>query len=250
MKLRSMSKPSFPALLMATLCLCTSLSNRASGSDADHLVPVEKALGTRAAYGELWQQKLLLTPGEVARFVGLPGTVGVETAVSVYRTPGKKDSLAGNYWVTATQASERLWNCVERPGERKVDSNTIHIERCDAPIAKSTAIAVHKVWLAMLSQARPARHSNEIVLDSSREIFSATDSQGNVLQAESSTDPQANSRALIDIALTFLEYCGAPVEQRMSIAHKIEREASNLLKRLERSNAGRQKKISRKRNGI
>jgi hypothetical protein len=162
---RSIIRPSCAALLMASLGLCMTPTCCASGSDEDHLAPVEEALGSRAAYEQLWRGKLLVTPGEVARFVGLPGTVGVETTVSVYQAPGKKDSLAGNYWVTATQASERLWNSVESAAERKIDLETIHVERCDSPIEASTARVVHDLWLAMLARTRPQDANNQIVVD-------------------------------------------------------------------------------------
>jgi hypothetical protein len=57
--------------------------------------------------------------------------------------------------VTVTQASQRLWNCVERGAQGQLDPNTITVERCDAPVADSTALALQKIWLMMLSQSRP-----------------------------------------------------------------------------------------------
>lgn len=218
--------------LGVAFCFGKAPDCHASRSSRDYLVPVQKALGLSAAYEELWRQKLLVTPGEIARFVGLPGTVGVETTISVYREPGKEGSLPGNYWVTATQASERLWNCVESGDQGQVDPNTITVKRCDAPVGESTALVMQKIWLAMLSQSRPQRQLHEIPVDSSREIFSAEDSEGRVLQGESSTAPKENTKALISIALSLLEYCGADVLGRATIAADIEKAASNLLERV------------------
>ena len=229
---RPTMRPLFVAQLVATLCLCMALDCHASSLAKDYLVPVEKAVGSRAAYERLVEQKLLVTPGDVARFVGLPGTVGVETTVSLYRAPGKKDSLAGNYWITATQASEQLWNCIAPDAEKKIDPKTIRVVRCDAPIAESTALAARNVWLAMLSRSRSRRNVNEIVVDSSREIFSATNSRGRMLQGESSTGPKENTKALLNIALSLLEYCGTPVDQRATVGRNIEKAASNLLARV------------------
>ena len=118
--------------VLLTLCVGNALDCHAARSHRDYLVPVTKALGSRAIYEELWQKKLLITPGEIARFVGLPGTAGVETTVSVYRTPGKEGSLPSDYWVTVTQASESLWNCVEPGAKGQVDPSAIAVERCDA----------------------------------------------------------------------------------------------------------------------
>jgi hypothetical protein len=211
-----------------------ALDCRGTGSpNEDHLVPVKEALGLSAIYQELWQRKLLLSPGETARFVSLPGTVGVETAISVYRAPGKQSSLPGNYWVTVTQATERLWNCIEPGSEHRVDPQTIRVGRCDAPIAESTALAVHKVWLTMLQRCRAQQKSNDILVDSSREIFSATNGSGAILQAESSTTPKENTNALTSIARSLMEYCEASVAKRTEIAGNIEETARKLLARVE-----------------
>lgn len=218
--------------IVATLCFGQASDCGAARSHRDYLVPVKKALGSRAAYEELWQKKLLVTPGEIARFVGLPGTAEVETTISVYQAPGKEGSLSGDYWVTATQASERLWNCVEPGAKQSVDPDTIAVERCDAPIPESTALAMHKTWLAMLSQSRPQRNSREIPVDSSREIFSAVDSEGRVLQGENPTAPKENTKALINIALSLLQYCGADTPERAAIVTDIEKAASDLLGRV------------------
>lgn len=202
-------------------------------STEDHLVPVKEALGLSAIYQELWERKLLLSPGETARFVSLPGTVGVETAISVYQAPGKQNSLPGNYWVTVTQATERLWGYIEPGNEHRVDPLKIPVERCDAPIAAPAAIAMHKVWLTMLERCRPQEKSNEILVDSSREIVSAVDARGVVLRGESSTTPKENSKALTNIARSLMEYCEALVAKRAEIESNIEETACNLLARIE-----------------
>ena len=226
--------------MVVTLCFGITLDCCASPRDEDHLVPIEKTIGLSATYEQLWRQKLLVTSGEIARFVGLPGTLGVETAISVYRDPGKKESLPGNYWVTATQASQRLWNCIQPGAKGQIDPNMIHIVRCDAPITESTALAVHKIWLTMLSQARPQRSSNRILVDSSREIFSAVDNEGKVWQAQNLNSPSENTKMLIDMALSLLEYCGTPEDRRPSLSRDIEKTASHMLARVAPS-SGRKK---------
>jgi hypothetical protein len=91
---------------------------------------------------------------------------------------------------------------------------------------------MQKIWLAMLSQSRPQRNLREIPVDNSREIFSAKDADGRVLQGESSPAPKENTMALINIALSLLQYCGADVHERATIAADIEKAASNLLDRV------------------
>jgi hypothetical protein len=231
----------FLTRIVLTLYLGLTLNCRASSQD-DHLVPMAKAAESSARYQQLWRQKLLVTSGEVARFVGLPGNSGLETAVSVYRASGKKGSLPGNYWVTATQASQRLWNCVVPGAKGRIDANMIRIVRCDAPITESTAIAVHKSWLAMLSHARPQTNSNEILVDSSREIFSAVDDRNRVLEAQLPGAPGKSTMMLINMALSLLEYCGAHSDQRASIAGNIEKQAGILVRRVAPTNLSKEKR--------
>src|SRR5207237_4910802 len=126
----------------------------------------KEANGLSAVYRQVWQRQLLVTPGDVARFVGLPGTGNVETTVSIYRKPGKNNSLPGDYWVAVTQASGSLWRAVES----KTDPTTIGVQRCDAPIPESIAVAVHKAWLAMLTQPK-LRKTSGLYVHSSQEII-------------------------------------------------------------------------------
>jgi hypothetical protein len=98
---------------------------------------------------------------------------------------------------------------------------------------------MHKTWLAMLSQSRPQRNSRKIPVDSSREIFSAVNSEGRVLQGESSNTPKENTRALLNIALSLLQYCGADTAERATIVTDIEKTASDLLGRVASNNGNR-----------
>jgi hypothetical protein len=234
------------ALLLGAFCLCLTPSARNSAAEKDHLVPINKPIGSSAAYEQLWKQKLLVTPGDIATFVGLPGSSGVETAVSVYRVPGKDGSLPGNYWVTATQSRDRLWNRIG-PGGATADLTNIDILKCDAPITESAAIAVRKSWLAVLSKTRPQRESNVIRVDSSRELFSVVDDHGTLLEGQNLDDPTANVRGLIDVALSLLEYCGVPADRRPAHARKIEKAASGLLGRIHNEARGKNGREQKKR---
>jgi hypothetical protein len=206
---------------------------------------VKEAYGLSAVYREVWQRQLLVTPGEIARFVSLPGTNDVETAVSIYRESGKNNSLPGDYWVAVTQATESLWRAVES----KIDPTTIRVQRCDAPIPESTAVAVQKAWIAMLTQARP-RKATGIVVDSSQEIFSTAKPDGAILEGESSSAPKQSTKALIDIALSFMEYCEAPAAKRTQLTNSIAKTASKLLARVDATRVSKKKPASSPKSAI
>jgi hypothetical protein len=202
----------------------------AGQSSEDHLVPIEKEYGSGAAYEKLWTKKLLVSPGEIARFVFLPGNIGEESAVSVYRKR-KREKI--EYWVTVTQPSARLWNCIPQAGGKsRIDPRTIAVDRCDLPLSDSTAVAIGKVWIAMLLQTRPAAKSESISVDSSREIFSAQDSTGRTMRAQGPNRmiPGGRTSLLMDLANSLIEYCNVPESRRADKARQIERDASVLLK--------------------
>ncbi len=220
------------AFLLAALL--TGFASHSSGARTtwDYLVPLEKETGSGAAYEKLWRKKLLVTNGELARFVGLPGNVGEETSVSVYRRANKSDG--SEYWITATQASSRLWNLVEAEGTKPPNANAVGVHRCDAPLPESAALAVHRAWIAMLSQLRPEPKSEQsIAVDSSTEIFAAVDSNGRLIEGQFSREPGENSKALLHVALSLMEYCGTPSFQRADKAREIEKAAAELLRRIE-----------------
>jgi hypothetical protein len=194
-------------------------------------MPVDRAFeqdGLGATYRKLYEQKLLVTSGDVARYVFLPGLKGEEKSVSVYRAASKKGGMPGDYWVTATKSSGTLWSCVPETEDPVDDLRTIRIQRRDAPLPESTALAIHKLWLAKLAGTRPPP-GNEIQGDSDTMIFSATNSAGVVLRAEAH-DLQKNNLALIGPGETLVEYCTMSASVRTQVARKIEKWALRLAK--------------------
>src|SRR2546430_7319756 len=103
-----MTKEFASIILLVTAGLTTS---SAGDMASDHLVPVPNYSGSAPLYRKLWSQKLLLTPGDTARFVQLPGSQGVEKAVSVYQDVSRPGALPGGYWVTVTEPSGALSDC-------------------------------------------------------------------------------------------------------------------------------------------
>lgn len=222
-------------LAMGTLASILPLAEAKSDTTPDHLIAVEKEFGQGAVYQKLWQQKLLVTPGDVAQFVHLPGNVGEEAAVSIYRNLSRKNGKYGGYWLTVTQASDWLWKCVPGAVEHPIDPRAVAVRRCDIPLPESTALVVRKVWLAMLLAVRPYPASDATSLDRSSEIFFATNSDGSVLRGQiPARSLTKNNSALFHIANLLAGYCDVPASQHAKYAREIEDAASTLLKKVAR----------------
>jgi hypothetical protein len=209
----------------------------ARSRENNYLVPVNadrEAREPEASYKKAVEEKLFLTPGEIARVVRLPGTVGVETVIAVYRQQPPKQA---GYWVTVTQPSRSLWDPENRNGETNTKATTIL--RLDAPLPVTTALAIQKVWRAMLLGVREQPKSDEILLESSVQIFSAVNQDGKHLRGQLEGLGEGDTAALSDLANLLAAYCDSPASQRPHRARTIEEKATILLKRLASSNVGK-----------
>lgn len=209
---------------------------RASQSTDDHLVPASEYFDPtdkgQTAYWKLLEQKLFVTPADIARFVQFPGATGAETAMAVYQASGK----SSGYRVTITQPSSSLWETVPQPGEqRNAKQRPITVERCDAPLPDSAARPIHEVWLTMLRQAKSEPKSESISVDNTIEIFTAVAPDGKTLRGQSPRElvKAGNVSALVDLVNSLIHYCDVPESERADMAKQIERDASTLLKRLQ-----------------
>lgn len=226
--------PRSPHLLGFVLLCAASYIPLGSLADetGNRLIPVDpfSEIADGADYKTLYEQKLFVTKGDLARFVYLPGSGGAERVAAVYSSSEKQASLPASYWVTATEASGKLLHCISVPGqtERPVDPRTIKIRRDDAPLPESTAKVIHQFWLAMLLGRRPL--SQEVLRgDSMTLIFSAADSRGRLLRAQADT-VKGNTKRLWEIGESLFDYCRLPASQRAGAARELEERTRRLLK--------------------
>lgn len=209
----------------------------AESGDHSYLTPIDEDRETRepeASYRKAVEQNLFLTPGEIARVVRLPGTVGVETVVAVYRQQPPKQA---EYAVTVTQPSKSLWDPENKKGDTALGSTTIL--RLDAGLPKTTALAIQKVWKAMLLDVREPPESNELLLESSTQIFSAAGPDGKLLRRELEGLGAGKTAALSKLVDLLIEYCDTPKTRRLEIAHRIEKAASTLLTQIASSDGNK-----------
>ncbi len=208
----------------------------------DHLVPLSEyrfQRGPGAEYRKLWQRKLLVTPGNVARFAHIPGFAQPEVVVCVDKRPNQKEGLPGGYWVTFTEASESLWNCIPTGDEKftgrgVADARAVKVRRCDAPLPETTARTICTLWLKMLTKSTPLPERC-FGVDSPTENFAAINPDGRLLEAEAPSCESKNTSELIRIGFLLLDYCNADNGKRAELARKIEDRASALLARVSRS---------------
>lgn len=213
--------------LAAAGLLLIALAKETQGSDNDdRLLLIEKdeeAKEPGLTYRRRYEQKLFVTPGDVARYFFSPAFREPEMAASVYRKAAKRGGLPGSYWVTATKASQRIWSTTRDP-------RTIDVTRNDAPLPESTAKRVKQVWLEMLSQARP-RHRLELEGDSDIIIFSASTATGKDLRARLYR-LESKTQGMVNLGDQLIEYAAAPAAERPARAKAIEQELQKLQKEL------------------
>ena len=106
----------------------------------------------------------------------------------------------------------------------------------DAPLPKVVAETVHDAWVEMLMRVRAVPRSEEVMVDSTQEIFSASKSDGSIIEGQASSRPGPKAKALIEIGFSLIEYCDKPPAARNKLAGDIQRRAMKLIKqvRLER----------------
>ena len=198
----------------------------------DYLAPIDVRSQGRisADYRKLYESKLFVTSGDVARYVHLGSLFGNEFAVSVYRDPRRSGGLPGGFWVTSTEASERLWKYVRKSDSaRSQDARSVHVKRRAAPLPESTAHAVRAIWLAMLTSTRPPP-DNGVEGDTDQLLFSAVDATGTVLRGRAH-NLEGDGWALVGIAFDLYSFANMPESMRPKMARKIEKAALRLLRR-------------------
>jgi hypothetical protein len=173
----------------------------------------------------------------MARFVYLSGSVQPELVVAIHRLDNKAFS---KYRVTITEPSAMLWDCIPTGDEKFTgriipDPGNIRILRWDALLPESTASAIHSLWMAMLSRTAADPCTNCILTDSSKEIFSASDSRGKLLQAQVPIAPKENTTALVNLAFSLANYARSPASRQPKLARKIEETATELLRRVSKN---------------
>jgi hypothetical protein len=162
----------------------------------------------------------------------MPSTDEGESAIAIYSrgTRNGGDETA----VTCTRAEKNLWYSMFQAQQTKANVPTVPVARTDAPIAKSTAVAVSKAIGQMIACSRPPNHTVE-VLDGTDIEFSVESENREVSSAL--LGPYAHgqhTRALHQLTKLLIDYCDAGSAERPQLVREIEDQAIRLLEMLKR----------------
>ena len=195
----------------------------------DHLVPVN--FNADKDIRSTLHAKLALTPANYGRLIVEPPFDG-ESAVAVYST--KRGIGQNKFHVTLVRAADNLSHAVLAAHiGRKLAP--IAIKRIDADVPESTAVAIGKVWKAMLSRVRNYNYRDEIrpPLDYVEFEFSLDQPDGKTLYGEApyrggKPADQPLTSKLIELGQALVSYCEADAPKRLAMATRIEADANKL----------------------
>ena len=214
------------------ILLIVEMAQGSVGSSTDHLIPANDFLAD-SHYRAVVNKRLLVTPGDLARCVWLPGNVGSEGAVSLYKRKGKgRGADRVEYRMTVTQAAKPIWESIGK--EEAGGRSQIEVRRFDALVPEAMALAIAKLWRAMLTRMTTPPAGNSVSLDAGTELFSATVAGHEVVGRLDKNAANKDSLELLDIANSLLEYFNYPPSQRPDRAKQIRDQALALKDRIER----------------
>lgn len=219
--------------LTCVLLVFFQSSGQSSARDEteDHLIPVQRYMGSAVEYDTLWRQKLLVK-SSIATFAQLPGSSGVETVVCLYRDEKHAEALPGGFWLRIAQPSRRLSDCVASVGNaHPIDAAGVRIKVCETPLPQSTALAIQRAWTKMLNASKPdPKAEQRLAVDSSRELFSVSD-RGETLEAEApgiSVAELPKIKRLLEIAFALSDYCALSDDKKQQMDDWLEAAARSL----------------------
>jgi hypothetical protein len=131
--------------------------------------------------------------------------------------------------MTATQASEPIWQKLAASGGKPLD---IPIERFDVSVPESMALALAKLWRTMLQRTAMAPTMSSVSVDQSTELFSAKVAAREIVAKLDKNPANKNNLELLEIANSMLEYFNYPASERPERAEQIRKRALALVQRL------------------
>lgn len=221
------------SILLATISRASYGDNICSGPPVgdDHLLPI--SFEVQLPYRAVLTESLFLSTGEYGRAVIRPPFEG-ESCVAIYSL--KRGEAETDIRVAYTKADKNIWYAQMRPIPPSA-KQAIHVKHVEAPIARSTALAIANVWKEMLCRTRPIENTRDgpVEVDSTTIEFSLV-KQGQALYGQSPQQRGKHTNALYELTRSLVAYCEVEEFRRASVAKQIEDRANALLADLNRDN--------------
>jgi hypothetical protein len=213
------SVPTALAICIVFFGVLSARSADSSSADDDHLITdvMPRPGSVEAQYSALIERELYVTRGDVARFVQTSGSLN-QPEIVVALDP---DANKSGYALTATKPTRIL-----APFALQVRNGvkSWRVLRATAPLPKSTALAIHELWLTMLRQART---QSPMLLEGTCQEFSAIGPDGILLRGITQS-LSGKTLELAKIGFSLDDYCHLPVGKRAEAARNIEAKARSL----------------------
>lgn len=202
---------------------------------SDHLTPVD--LNEDPRYRALLIEKLSATPFDCGRVIIKPPFRYGEESISIYSQA--TNGADRRYYVTYISAADSLrdWSDVGQVPER---ANKVKISRIDADIPPPIGRLLSEVWTRMLS-GRQAPRQLEQATDifygdaTIAEFLIESDTKG-ILYGETMIVPDIGTKTkqFVELSQMLVSYCKAEPAERKAFLARIDRQATQLLKKLDR----------------
>lgn len=198
--------------------------------DKDHLDPVDFEDGLE--YRILLLRKLLPATENYGRVIFMPSSSEGESSVAVYSkyTGDTEVEIIATY----TKAEKNLWNANFSADPNRAKEPTIKVNRIDAAIPKSTALAIREAWKQMLYRTRPPGLGGGFETDATTVEFALIDKMGEARYGVLPIGRGKHTEALYQLAKLLVSYCQAEGPKQKAIAEEIERRAKALVEDLKK----------------
>ena len=220
-----------PAIILTVLA---AHAQSLGASNSDHLLPVDLKQFSR--YRHLLRSTLGVTPFNCGRWTLWPPFQG-EVCLSVYEISGNGKRTC---FVTYIAAEQNLYQRTEA-AQHPERARAVKIDRIDGEIPERTAHLLKEVWTRMLTGPHGAAPTpppkkemisiDGTIMEWSLERRGAPPLYG--MLDVSLPYPGDRTRLFVKLSNDLYEYCKAAPEKRLALADKINREARQLLAKLE-----------------
>jgi hypothetical protein len=198
----------------------------AEARERGHLIPVEQTFDVNGPYAteyaRLCEEKLFAGPSWVVRYYS--GS-NVELGVSIT----KKHN--GEFWVAVKQSKPPLASIVVLAHNMKRNLkwalNTAEFHEAHSEIPETTATAIHRYWISLLSDVRPYERTSPPRVFSNKVMLFAKTTGGRILEGQLPPEADKHRRiyAVEDIVDDLTSVCAKPESTHRTLFERIERRA-------------------------